>query len=111
MTREQREIMWRQRLESYVPGQVGVLEWCARNGVDRKTFYYWRRRLQQPSTTEQESQWLTVTAVADLDPSTKCEPRPSGVSVRIGNAAIDLDTGFDENVLSAVVRVLEATRC
>jgi len=104
-------MMWRQRLASYVPGQIGVLEWCAQNGVDRKTFYYWRRRLLQPSPACHDNDWLSVTPVDEPEPRKDCKPCASGVSVRIGNAAIDLAPGFDENVLSAVVRVLEVPRC
>jgi transposase-like protein len=104
-------MMWRRRLGSYVPGQIGVSEWCAQNGVARKTFYYWRQRLNQPTGTEHETDWLTVTSVDEPESKADCRLAASGVSLRIGSAAIELAPGFDENVLSTVIRVLEGAKC
>jgi hypothetical protein len=107
LTREERTEFWRRRLSSYVPGEIGVVEWCRLHGVGIKSFYHWRRILEQPSADEPPTAWLAVT---QAEPTAILQPPnspPSGVTISIGATTIDVRPGFDISTLSAVMRVLQ----
>ena len=94
---------WRRRLESFVPGETRVREWCQREGVSEYQLHYWRRRV---AANPREGGWLCVDVV----------PAPAamsggGVSVHVGGASIQVQSGFDPAMLRAVVRALQAPSC
>ena len=100
--------VWRRLLERFTPGEMTVHEWCDQQGVSTNQYYYWRRRLKAANTaTPQNENWL---AVEVLDP-TPIPTTPSGVSVRIAVAAIELQSGFDPAMLRAVVAALGGQPC
>jgi hypothetical protein len=110
MTRAERLEYWRERLSHYQPGEMGVVEWCRLNGIGVKSFYRWRRILEQPGDESPVGEWLAV--ACDTLPAPCPEPTSSGVSICIGAATIEIARQFDTSVLACVVRVLqEAATC
>ncbi len=109
MTREERADFWRRRLSSYVPGEIGVIEWCRKNGVDPKSFYHWRRKLAETSAESASVGWLAVADNKRSTPQLLLDPEQSGVTLRIGGATVDVSRDFDARTLGAVVRVLQET--
>lgn len=44
MTRQEREVFWRERLERQAASGLSVRSWCALEVVSYTAFLYWRRR-------------------------------------------------------------------
>jgi len=102
MTNETLSAQWRQRISDREKSGLSVRSYCATHEIPEHRYYYWYRRLFKPATTSQEVDWLGL-AVPDSAGST--------LTVRIGAASIDIASGFDAPLLSAIVSALSAGRC
>ena len=97
---EERRILWQQRLAEQQASDESVTSWCFRHDISLQTFYYWRRQLQQgtASTPETPTGWL---AMVPRTLPAAC------LTLRVGQVALDVSTGFDPHLLAAVLTVLE----
>jgi hypothetical protein len=94
---------WRRHFADQQSSGLPVRDWCARSGVSRNRYYYWRRRVSIPPPTAAPLDWLPIT----LQEETTDPP----VTLRIGKVSIDLRSGFDRGLLCDVLDVLEARPC
>ena len=99
---------WRERLEDFAQSEMTVREWCEFNRVSLHQYYYWRRRLSQPSAkTATTPRWQTVEILDNLQP-----PTPKArLNLHIAGAAIEVSPGFDPALLRAVVSALATQPC
>ncbi len=95
---------WAERLERFVAGNHTVVAFCAAEGVSESNFYLWRRRLAQPSPSN-EPKIVPIRVTPPPTPATPIEVSlPSGTVVRFpANAHPEL--------LVAVLRGLEERPC
>ena len=109
MSNETLRAEWRDRLDDFSDSEMTVAEWCRFNAVPIHQFYYWRHKLSAGATLSKPraTGWMSVSVVD----TKQVIARPSGVSVRIGSAVIDVAAGFDSGVLRAVVAALGAASC
>ena len=107
---------WRTRLAGYSPGELTVRQWCRREGITLDQYYRWRKRTAEPCPAvapaarpaQRRSQpWVAVEVV---EPAQR-PAATTGVTVRIGAAAIELQPGFDASTFRTVVAILEAPGC
>ena len=117
---------WRERLQDYAQAEMTVEEWCHVNRVSIHQYYYWRRRLAAPPTrallpkganspsngvhsrpNSIHSRWQAVEILESAQPSAT----KGGLSVHIGGATIPVETGFDPQLLRAVVLALATPPC
>lgn len=99
---------WRERLEDYAQSEMTVQEWCDFNRTTIHQYYYWRRRLAKPAPQNTANgTWQAINLVDTASPPTT---KPS-LSVRVAGADIEVEPGFDPNLLRAVVLALAATPC
>ena len=99
---------WRERLEDFAHSEMTVQEWCEFNRVSLSQYYYWRRRLAQPSAkTPATPRWQTVEILDNIQPPTA----KTSLNVHIAGAAIEVSTGFDPALLRAVVSALATPAC
>lgn len=115
--------MWRNRLDSFANSRLSPREWCELNDVVLHQFYYWRKRLTKLAHAEDlEHQWLTVdlrdTPSADSHPviypdtiSHITISAPAGLNIRIADAVIELQHGFDPALLRSAVQALRSLPC
>ncbi|MBE3576228.1 MAG: helix-turn-helix domain-containing protein [Limnochordales bacterium] len=100
---EQRE-EWQARVTAFLASGQTVAAWCRAQGIKPHQMYYWIRRLAPvPARTKKASQWLPVVVDDRELPHTG-----NGLLVRVGSAVIEVQSGFDPELLTAVVRVLTA---
>lgn len=111
MSGNEKRDLWFSRMTAFEKSSQGVTEWCRENGVQIKSFYYWRRRLRDPELIRQEPGWLTVEPARIAAAHFHSSSEFSGVSVRLGSAIIEVSPDFNESVLGSVVRVLGAVQC
>lgn len=108
MNREVLAQEWRERLEDYALSEMTVQEWCEFNRVTPYQYYYWRRRLAAPAAQNAgNGGWQAVNIVDTVSPPTT---KPS-LSLRIAGADIEVEPGFDPNLLRAVVAALATPPC
>jgi hypothetical protein len=99
---------WRQRLDECAKSGQSVVDWCYFNQVSVHQYYYWKRRLgSSPPQATAPPQWLPV-EVVDTAPISAA---PTGVSVRLGAATIEVSASFDPATLRAVVSALSGLPC
>ena len=101
-----RQEEWRQKIAAYNASDQSVTEWCSTQGIEKKMFYYWTKKLRQQSegsSSASTSEWLPV-MLSDRLPS----GQGSHLFVRIGKATIEIHPGFDRDLLTEAVRVLAA---
>ena len=102
------EATWRNRLDEQVRCGQSVREWCARQGVTADRFYYWKRRLRASVLTGVST---GSSPKKPFGPFARVEvaspPVRSGISIRMGQASIELEPDFDPEMLRRVVGALE----
>ncbi|NLJ79930.1 MAG: IS66 family insertion sequence element accessory protein TnpB [Firmicutes bacterium] len=71
--------------------------WCRKQDLPARQLSYWLRKLS--TSTARNNRWVSVPITTAKKP---------GVSLRIGNIALEIEPGFDTIVLSDVVRSVMA---
>jgi hypothetical protein len=100
---------WQLRFEEFSCSEMTVGDWCRENLIPLHQFYYWRRKFAADAAPSKSdaSAWLAV----DVREPAPNPTAPSGVSIRLGRAVVDVSAGFDSSVLRAVVAALGAAPC
>jgi hypothetical protein len=98
---------WRDRLEDFAHSEMTVQQWCDFNALPVHQYYYWRRRLAAPKTDHHDNPtWM---ALSVIEPTSL--PTPTGLTLRIAGAQIEINAGFDPQLLRAVVGALATPAC
>ena len=96
--REDLRQLWAGLVVEFRVSGLGQAQWCRQNGYKVRHLHYWLAKF--PVTDDQAvpetPDWLPVPV----------EPDRAPVVVRIGSVAIDVQAGFDPDLLRAVVRTL-----
>ena len=108
MSRNELAQQWRQRLAAFEKAETTVVAWCWQQQIPEHQFYYWRRRLgaAEKPTSSMPPAFLALDLVEKTSPSA-----PTGVSLHLAGARIDLSAGFDAPTLRAVVIALADLPC
>ena len=104
--KEQREALqreWQERVSQYQRTEETVRGWCKTHDVPEHQMRYWLRKLggapaKQPSKGD-ESRFAPL-------PSSSSRQSTSGVAVRGGSLRVEVQQGFDPQVLLDVVQSL-----
>lgn len=96
--------VWRQRLDDLAQSGLSVREWCQARGISKSQYTYWRRRIAEAEAAAPErATWLSIPAAAST--------ASSSLTLRIAGAQIDLQPGFDPDLLRSVVAALGGAPC
>ena len=101
MTRSELAEHWREQIEDFATSGMTAQEWSNYNRIPLNQLQYWKRRLKELDKPQSTPTIWTALEIAQQLPST--------ITLRVGSASIDLNSGFDPNLLREVVRALEAT--
>lgn len=94
---------WRGRLSRFQKANCTVQQWCGQEGIPVHQFYYWQRRLQaKPKTPPVD--WCPIELFSEDAANT---PPETGITIRLGNAVIEVKSGFHPETLRKVLRTLE----
>lgn len=106
---ENRERIWREKVEQQKGSGLSVAAYCRRERVSEASYYYWKRRLTErkdkPKTESREGDGRFV--AIDL-PQTVCDNLE--VVLRNGRRVVVPDR-FSENALRALLAILEDSAC
>lgn len=101
--KEERRRLWKERINSYLSSGQSVRAWCMNNDLKEHQFRYW---LDKYTSTEKEvsaSKWISV------EVEKKHVTEDNVLSIKIGQAIIDVKSGFDPKLLREVVTALDPT--
>ena len=101
MNRSELAEQWREQIEDFTTSGMTAQEWSNYNRVPLNQLQYWKRRLKELDKPQSNATTWTALEIA--------QPSPSSITLRIGGASIDLNSGFDQSLLREVVCALEAT--
>ena len=95
---------WREMYESYLSSGKTVIEWCAENGISKKTFYYRLRQIRKDVIETVESHDIVpITAVPEQQKNTDASIKIHGSGI-----SIELPVGISPEVLIAAIRGLRS---
>jgi hypothetical protein len=106
MTRAQKHKEWDSRIANYRDSKKSVRQWCAANNVKPDRLWYWLRKYKTDESADkntalvQLNQWLPLEIGEHLPIE-----HDNALNIKIGEACIEVKTGFDPILLSQVVRV------
>jgi hypothetical protein len=92
---EEKQELWKKRMEQFEASGLSGTRWCEEQGIPKGQFWYWKKRWRKSLTKEEESTWVPLVA-ADTD----------SLTVRIGTAEIEVQSGYNATLLQSVVRTL-----
>ena len=100
---------WRTLVAECRSSGKSVRAWCTEHGIGYKTYYRWEREILQIASKE-----LTLTSreekaspvFAQLPSSASISEKSIVATVRIGSATLDVYSGAEAEVVTALLRVL-----
>ncbi len=87
---------WEQKISEFRASGLSVPQWCSTQGLKAHQLRYWLKKITPPA--EAVVNWLPVN-FSDSE---------GALTVKIGEAAIEVRNGFDPQLLAAVVKTLRA---
>lgn len=109
MSKNELQIEWEERLKGFESSKQNLTSWCREKGLSVHQAKYWRRKLQSSDQLgRQSTQWLAV----ELNGSEKTDVhhRSTALSIKVGLAMIEIQPGYNDELLKDVVRTL-STLC
>ncbi|KNY28315.1 IS66 family insertion sequence element accessory protein TnpA [Pseudobacteroides cellulosolvens] len=97
--------IWKERIADYSSSNLKAQEWCNKNNLSIKTFYYWLRRFNKEtiSSSNTPNEFVPVTVTTqDIIINNTSVP----IVIRLGNIAIDVADGCQTDNLRKVLEVL-----
>ena len=97
--------LWQERIRECRNSGMTVTDWCAKEGLSDKTYYYWLRKLKRLQEAEAQPQQCTF---YEIHQSSRGKVEISA-TLHYGGIHVDVYTGADEETLLRLCRVLR--RC
>lgn len=100
---------WRIRVAECRGSGKSVRTWCAEQGVGYKTYYRWEREILQIASKElilTPREEKATPVFAELPSSTMFSEKSIMATIRIGAATLDVYSGADAEIITALCRVL-----
>ena len=92
---------WLELVTQYEITGQSVRGWCQEQDIPEHKMRYWLRKFREPTTPPgpSESRFIAIASQQHLNAT-------SGVTVRVGSVSIEVQRGFDPQVLIDVVQSL-----
>lgn len=102
MTKEERRASWAKKIQTQSRSGLSIAKWCQQNGINDKTFHRWKSNLKTKEKTQAASSdgWCQIQAKPTVIRAAKL------TIVVNGQITIELQTGFDPQLLQNVLAVL-----
>lgn len=97
MSDKTKQELWAERIEEFRARGMSQSAWCREHNLRPNQLGYWLRKLTNEANSPKTSRWISLDTIASAG---------SGVSLRIGNLVLEVQRGFDQQVLAEVVQAL-----
>ena len=95
---------WRARVAACRSSGKSVRAWCAEQNIGLKTYYRWEREILQ--ITGKSFADASAPVFAELSAPSNVPEKSVVATVRIGAASLDVYSGADTEIVTALCRVL-----
>jgi len=105
MSKSALHIAWEERLNEFEGAKQNFTAWCREKGFPIHQAKYWRRKLQSGDQAENNApQWLSV----DFNGTGRADThrQSTALSIKVGSATIELQSGYNAELLKDVIRTL-----
>ena len=102
-TRQERLEFWKGHIAGLSKSGLSRRAYCQQNDLSISTFDYWRMKLKTPATalherSQSHDRWVTLQVADESTPD-------SGIRLRIGRVTIEVDPGFNRELLAEVIKI------
>ncbi|MCU6791551.1 IS66 family insertion sequence element accessory protein TnpB [Paenibacillus sp. WQ 127069] len=105
MDKQQRLQEWMARITDFKSSGLTMSAWCQAHGRTIHQLKYWLRKMNEPSSsTSSPSKWVPL---AIHSPSEEFISSSSSLTVRVGHVGIEVQAGFNPNLLREIVKALD----
>ena len=102
LSKQDRAAQWRKWFEEQRSSGLTVTDWCRDRGIEKNTFYGWRKRLAEAPVCDVNSSAQFISLSVDSIPPASA----AGLTVRVGRVSVEIASGFDRRLLADVLSVL-----
>ena len=89
---------WERRIADYRASGLTAAAWCAREGITVSQLKYWIQKARKAAKEVGAPKWTRVEVAPE-------SPAASKITINVGAARIEVESGFDSLLLSEVLRV------
>lgn len=93
--------LWMQRVSDCRSSGKPVQRWCAENGINHKTYYYWQHKVFGIAKENHGQQFVEMPAVSKASRGTAI------AGITVAGTKVEIYSGADEETLGALLRVLQ----
>jgi len=105
MENSELQVQWSGRLKEYECSRKTLTAWCREQGFSIHQAKYWQRKLRRTDlASNQSAQWVTF-EIEGLG-GTAMKRRTTGLCIKIGSAIIEIQPGYNADLLKDVIRTL-----
>lgn len=98
ISHSEKRALWNERINEFLASGQSRQAWCRNNDVSAQQLGYWLRKSQSSHENQAESsRWVSMNASRTASP---------GITIRVGELALEVERGFDPKVLADVVLTL-----
>lgn len=98
-----RKEYWQKHVDAFQSGKPKPLtEFCRENGLAYQTMLYWLRKLSKGVDIKDNGCFLPIKVSGNAS---------NKIKVTLGDLCIELEKGFDENLLKEVISALRGASC
>jgi hypothetical protein len=90
--------LWSKRISDCKNSGMSPGEWCAENGLNVKTYYYWHNKIRK--LVSQQTEFFEVPAA----PGRRDVP---SATIRVGIVEADIYSGADAEMIRAICKALK----
>lgn len=105
--KDQRQREWAERIADYKASGLPMAAWCVVNHVTLEQLKYWTRKLKNISPINETPATNRFVPLSVSEPSSCFYA--SSLVVRVGPASIELQKGFDPQLLREAVEALSSS--
>jgi len=98
ISHSEKRALWNERIKEFLASGQSRQAWCRDNDVSAQQLGYWLRKSQSSHENQTEtSRWVSMNASCSAS---------SGITMRVGDIILEVQRGFDPQVLTDVVLTL-----
>ncbi len=91
--------LWTRRIADCKNSGISAQEWCEKNGIHIKTYYYWHNKIHK-MVSKQQSAFYEV-------PVTTEHQERTAATIRVGLFQADIYTGADAETIKAICQAMK----
>ncbi|EEG79138.1 IS66 family insertion sequence element accessory protein TnpA [Dethiobacter alkaliphilus] len=113
VTRKYRLNQWTQIIRECRSSGQTVKAWCADNGINQKTYYYWLKKVREAACESLPSLEENSSIVPVNIPASSDGPGPessSQIILRFGSVTLELRNNASEKLIENTLRALQNVR-